>query len=103
MSTIDDYKKAVIDSRLLNPYQRDGLLDGAEEMPEQFLQSVTKILNEFDGRSKKREEEYKQQLAAAFAKYKNTIRSMKDVNDEEKQKLIDESQTLESSVLSQVS
>lgn len=98
MSVVDDYKKAVIESRLLNPYQRDGLLDGAEEMPEQFLQSVTKILTDFDARSQKREGEYKEKLQDAFAKYKDTIQSMPDISDEEKKKLLEESETLRSSV-----
>ena len=98
MSTIDNYKKAVINSRLLNPYQRDGLLDGVEEMPEEFLQSVTKILTDFDVRSRKREEEYKAKLQEAFAKYKHTIQSMSDMSEEEKKKLLDESEALASSV-----
>lgn len=99
MSVVDDYKKAVIESRLLNPYQRDGLLDGAEEMPEEFLMSVTKILTDFDARSQKRETEYKEKLQEVFATYKQTIQSMPDMPSDEKQKLLDESQTLESSVV----
>ena len=99
MSTIDNYKQAVINSRLLNPYQRDGLLDGVEEMPEEFLQSVTKILTDFDARSQKREKEYKEKLQEAFAKYTQTIQSMPDINDEEKQKLLHEAQALKSTAL----
>lgn len=99
MSVVDDYKKAVIESRLLNPYERDGSLDGASEMPEEFLASVTKILTDFDSRSVKREAEYKEKLQEAFTNYQNTVKAMTDLGEEEKKKLLEESETLRSSVL----
>ena len=99
MTTIDDYKDTILSSKLLDPYQRDAMLDGAQELPEDFLQFVTKILTDFDTRSQKREAEYKEKLQEVFAKYKHTIQSMSDISDEEKKKLLDESETLASSVL----
>ena len=91
---VDRYKQSILTSSLLDAYQRDAMLDGAEEYPEAYLEAMTEILDQFDERSRVRDHAYKEKLMKAFDRYKETISSISDLDPQEREKLLVQARTL---------
>ena len=93
-SVVDTYKQAVLTSSLLDSYQRDAMLDGAEEYPEAYLEATTEILVQFDERSRMREQAYQEKLVKAFDRYGQTIGDIVDLAPAQREKLLTQAQML---------
>lgn len=100
MALVDDYKQTVLTSKLLSPYQRDAMLDGVEEYPQEYLVAITEILTGFDKRSEKRMTEYKEKLIQAFDRYGQTIGSITDLDPTQRNKLLTQAITLKNVLIS---
>ncbi len=85
MDNTNTYLKAVTNSRLLNQYEKDALLDHPEELPEDYKINVAKILTEFDTRSQERQKEFLDSLQKAFDKYKEALLTIKDLPHERRE------------------
>lgn len=94
MAIVDDYKQIVLSSKLLNPYQRDAMLDGVEEMPEEYLEAMTEILGQFDERSWRREKALEEKITKAFGRYEETILNLAHLDTTRKEKLLAQAQSL---------
>lgn len=90
----DRYKQIVLTSSLLDPHQRDAMLDGVEEYPEEYLVTLTEILKGYEKRSEIREVEYKEKLKKAFDRYEQTIMDITDLEPAQREKLLTQSKTL---------
>lgn len=93
-NSIDRYKDIVLSNSLLDPYQRDAMLDGVEEMPEEYLEAITGILTHYDDRAKKREQDMQKKILAAFENYHKTIQNITTIGEDEKQRLLAQADTL---------
>ena len=95
MSILDDFKEAVINSRLLTPQQRQAYLDGAGEMPEEYLEQVMEILQGFDKRSTAREAQYNDGVQKALASYKEEIRQLTGISEAKRAELLKQADKME--------
>lgn len=93
-TVIDTYKQAVLTSSLLDPYQRDAMLDGVEEYPEEYLVAITEVLKAFEKRSQRREADYKEKLTKVFDRYEQTITAIPTLDDAQRKKLLTQAQML---------
>ncbi|MBI4066285.1 hypothetical protein HY411_01070 [Candidatus Gottesmanbacteria bacterium] len=94
MAIIDNYKQAVLSSKLLDSYQRDAMLDGVEEYPEEYLEVMTQILVQFDERAQARDHAYKEKLSEAFDRYERTIGEITDLEPTKREKLLTQARML---------
>ncbi|MBI3343175.1 hypothetical protein HY032_03385 [Candidatus Gottesmanbacteria bacterium] len=95
----DRYKQIVLTSSLLDPYQRDAMLDGAEEYPEAYLEAMIQILVQFDERSRARDTAYKEKLMEAFDRYERTIGEITDLVPTKREKLLTQARTLKNVII----
>lgn len=102
-SIIDRYKDTVLSSSLLDSYQRDAMLDGVEEMPEEYLEAIAGILAQYDDRAKVRAQDMQKKILAAFENYHKTIQNITTIGKDEKGRLLTHADTLRAAVIENAS
>lgn len=91
---IERYKDIVLSSTLLDSYQRDAMLYGVEEMPEEYLGAIAGIISQYDDRAKVRAQDMQKKIIAAFMNYHKTIQNITTIGEDEKGRLLAQADTL---------
>lgn len=94
MTNPADYHNVVVQSTLLNAYQKQALLDGSDELPGGFKQDMITFLTGFDKRSAARDAEYTTKLKELIAGYRAKIAGL-SASDEERVKRLEEVDVIE--------
>lgn len=102
MASVDDYKKAVSESKLLNEFEKKAMLDGAESLPQDFIEQMIPVLTDFDERTAEREQAYLKEIGEAFGEFKNEIGSIPGLSDEKRKLYLEKAETLHKAILSKV-
>ncbi|MBI4066287.1 hypothetical protein HY411_01080 [Candidatus Gottesmanbacteria bacterium] len=100
MTNPADYQRVVTKSKLLNQYQKEAFLNHPNELPQDFKQDIINLLTGFDERSKAREQKYKEEFKKAFDRYRLKLQILTGVSDEERVRLVEESDKLEAICMS---
>ncbi len=101
MDNINRYKQAVLNSTLLNQYEKASMLDGAQEFPEEFLSQMIVMLQAFDARSLERRKEYLAKISDAFKTYRETINKIQGLSEVTRKKYLEKADILEKAIVGQ--
>lgn len=99
MTNPADYQSVVTQSKVLNEYQKQALMESPDELSEDFKLDMISFLTGFDQRSSARDEEYTKKLKELIAGYRTTIAGL-SVNDEERAKRLEEVEAIEKALSS---
>lgn len=96
----EKYISTVKNSSLLSVPEKSALLDTVDDVPEDYLENMVLILENYEQGKEERKTEYLSKVQEAFSRYRKRVLAIKGMSEKRKEALISNMSVLENAILS---